>query len=89
MLQNGCMSQLTTTSWACDTRKPTANTNRNQSKEKILEWHVQNKQHVNRPVEKHHASSTYELDLKLLPDHANTQLTQLTEYAQTCNQGSP
>ena len=26
-------------------------------------------------MEKHHASSTYELDLKLLPDHANTQLT--------------
>ena len=89
MLQNGCMSQLTATSCACDTRKPTANTNSNQSKEEILEWHVQNKQHVNRPVEKHHASSTYELDLKLLPDHANTQLTQLTEYAQTCNQGSP
>ena len=48
---------------------------RNEVKRKILEWHVQNKQHVNRPVEKHHASSTYKLDPKLLPDHRNTQLT--------------
>ena len=75
MLQNGCMSQLTTEPCASSTHKPSANTHPNQSKEEILELHAQNKQHANRPVEKHHASSTYELDLKLLPDHANTQLT--------------